>query len=459
MKTELSFSYLKDIVFETFQNAKGGERFSLLMMSIFFFSSFFTLTFCHLSNMPINYQEFLCRICPCDVFGILAILGVLANFKANNYTIPKLIWILLLFSLITFTGLFVSKNIEATLLSIGIILYCILLALSIFNLYNSERRFILLMSTILISCGVGAFIGVYDFIANYTALPNLIPPREIYKNGVLVEVVRQDIISGFRNTGQASNYFYFLIVALIPFYFQKKIKFSTPYNLMYLFTLAITSFAIVYIFKISILLSFISSIVLFTIFMNSRRIYSYFFGLLVVVFLSGVVIAKVSPELLKYGRFKYRKRILVWFTDTKPKKKSTDTFIKRNYRAAIDGFKKYPLTGVGVGSFAKYYDVNNVHSTPLTILSNTGILGTIVYVLFLCYFFKIFIDNFRERIRENVYSDLLYFMTPFIIGTCFSWAYTFHLMKREFWILLGVILITTELLQFEKRKLNRVGHD
>ena len=49
----------------------------------------------------------------------------------------------------------------------------------------------------------------------------------------------------------------------------------------------------------------------------------------------------------------------------------------------------------------------------------------------------------KQYYKDNPYIDYLQRMIPFVIGCMVSWGYTYHLRKREFWIMIAILVIVT----------------
>ena len=62
---------------------------------------------------------------------------------------------------------------------------------------------------------------------------------------------------------------------------------------------------------------------------------------------------------------------------------SDNDFIQENFGAAFVAFNDRPLIGSGLGAFHGVYSSHEVHSTYLKMLGETGIIGTIGYVIFI----------------------------------------------------------------------------
>ena len=84
-----------------------------------------------------------------------------------------------------------------------------------------------------------------------------------------------------------------------------------------------------------------------------------------------------------------------------------------------------------------YTEKYEIHSTYMAVLSASGLVGFFIYIV---YMFNILKKVFAKyRVAEV--SDFLFNLGVLYIGLMISWSYTYHLRKREFWILLIIILL------------------
>ena len=129
-------------------------------------------------------------------------------------------------------------------------------------------------------------------------------------------------------------------------------------------------------------------------------------------------------------------------------------FIADNFKIAIEVFLEKPLTGGGLGGVGGgNYGHHEIHSTYLKIVGECGIFGIIGYCAFMFLFLKVFF--FKSSKKLNPYKNYLTLMFPFILGCLVSWSYTYHMRKREFYILLTIVSITYFLAQKVEKELNK----
>jgi len=393
------------------------------LLILFIFLSFITKSIGGIeSSNPI-----LARVTFSDLFGALALLfGIQYLFKglieANKIT--KLftisLWLIgLLFLLSPF-----SLNIQSTLIETLILLFLILLSVLIFYLFKdelSETIFPLIINTTIIA----ALLGFYDLAASIVGLPRLFDARN---DG--------EVISGFRNAGQAGAYFLVFLSLLIPLnYSDLKSHLSVRYQKRLIISIIIS---IIFLFSTGKIAAYIGLVIgLFLFFIQQRKFKIIFYGsiMALVLYVGFLNLEKIVPNFNKRISYKIESRIIQQYEGT-----STNNFFETNYNAAIQSFIDNPLAGSGLGGFTEKYGRYEVHSTYLKMLGEGGIFVTIVYVIFMIIFLKLFIGK-----TSNINPFIIYlkFMVPFILGCLVSWSYTYHLRKREFWILVAVVIIVT----------------
>jgi hypothetical protein len=61
----------------------------------------------------------------------------------------------------------------------------------------------------------------------------------------------------------------------------------------------------------------------------------------------------------------------------------SDDWRDYNWRAAMTEFAKHPVIGIGLGTFELFYDRHEIHSTYLSFLTETGVLGFVCYITLL----------------------------------------------------------------------------
>ena len=123
---------------------------------------------------------------------------------------------------------------------------------------------------------------------------------------------------------------------------------------------------------------------------------------------------------------------------------SSGGFLSNNILASLNAANDSPVFGVGLGNVYGVYQSYEIHSTYFGVLAYGGILGILFYIYFMWKFFS----EIRREIRhnlENSWARFLYILLPFMIGHMVGWGYTYHIRKREFWILVAFVVVATRL--------------
>lgn len=126
------------------------------------------------------------------------------------------------------------------------------------------------------------------------------------------------------------------------------------------------------------------------------------------------------------------------------------------YDVAFEAFGKSPLIGIGVGNFGPYFSGYPLSSPsfgwPITnnqyleILSETGLLGLLFFLIFICSIFYYSIWAYKSTsdsfLRTVLFALNLAFLGVLIQYMTFSTLYIMHI-----WILIGLILSTQAIIQ------------
>jgi hypothetical protein len=372
-----------------------------------------------------NPNPILARITFSDVFGALALLFglkyllqglMLANKTSKIYSVV-LFFIASLVLLIPF-----SMNIESTIIETFILFFLVLISILIFYLFK-DKLFDSIFPAVINTTIIAAILGFYDLIASIIGLPRLFDARN---DG--------EVISGFRNAGQAGAYFLVFLTVLIPLFYsklkeqlsrryQKRLVISIVMSLLFLFSTG----------KIAAYIGFTIGVVFFLLQQRKFKLLGIASILSVFIYMGFLNIGKFAPSLNNRLNRKIETRIIQNYQGT-----NTNSFFQDNFGGAIKSFTDSPLTGSGLGAFYGNYGKYEVHSTYLKMLGEGGVFIALGYLIFILVFLNLFKNYFS---KENPYENYLLLMIPFILGCLVSWSYTYHLRKREFWILVSVLVI------------------
>jgi O-antigen ligase len=396
------------------------KKFSLIFLTLSILTSFITQTFAEGGIMK--------RITVADMFGFIAFivfLGLNRFFSTSGYR--SAFFIVFAFAF----GLFQTGNLGQTLTELLVLLFLIFSSITLYSVYRSPEGFIQLINLIIYTGLITSFFGFYGFIAMITGLPNIFPGR-----------ASGEIMSGFRNAGQAGAYILIFLSILLPFYFSSASKLLDQRH-KFLLLLAIYCL-IIYLFLTAKIAAYIGFAFCIALSAMQRRRYGYVFVILIVsglIFIIWQNLESLAPDVYERINIKIETRITNNLNDEND---IEDGFIAKNLKEALVVFNDHPLTGSGIGGFQGIYDYHEVHSTYFKIMGETGLTGLIAYTIFIIALMGNF-SKVRKFKKNNPYADYLWNLQPFLLGCAVSWAYTYHLRKREFWILFAVISIAAYL--------------
>lgn len=401
-------------------------KLSNYLIGLFILLSFVTRAFAEPGTNPV-----LSRLTMSDLFGALALALGVQQLLTNWIEIGKISGVMrfgMIMIACFFLPIWFSLSLESTLVECVILLFLLLLCVLMYHSYKDrlEDGLIPLLSATVI---VAVLVGIYDYGALIVGLPRLFPER-----------TSGEVLSGFRNAGQAGAYFLVMLTILFPLRFSRLYRRLTNRNqwILNIALLACITF-IALTGKISAYIGVLVGVIGFVLMKrNIRSIFGLGVGsiLVVVIFFN---LETVAPTIYKRINYKYQTRINARLSGDISEE---GDFITKNLGGAIEAFGDRPFTGTGMGAFYGNYAKHEVHSTYFKMLGETGLIGTIGYSLFMLALIGLF--RRRKWRAGNPYADYLYAMLPFVFGCLVSWAYTYHLRKREFWIMLAVLLIVNQ---------------
>ena len=371
------------------------------------------------------------RIIVADIFGAIAILIYFIDgkkyFSSNRINSA---WILIAaFALGIFGSYFPLKS----LFEVIILAFLVLIFNSIVSHYNTPEKFSRLIIAFAYATLIGSAIGLYDIFIGGHGLPRIFPER-----------ASGEAVSGFRNAGQAGAYMLIAIVTLFAFYnsqlfglLNRKQRNLIRTTLFFSFLFFITTG------KIAAYIGLLVSIFCCVIY---KRNFKVLVGTTLLVLIVGFVVIRFQAAApLLYERLVRKVETRILEPAEGKENNAGSNFIKANFGGALQAFNDNPLTGSGIGGFMNRYGRYEVHSTYLKIIGETGLIGVIGYIIFMFYFLKtIFIPS--KISRANPYANFLRELSPLIIGCIISWGYTYHLRKREFWIMFAIAFLAFRLI-------------
>lgn len=286
-----------------------------------------------------------------------------------------------------------------------------------------------------------AFVCLLDFFV----IPGLIPNRNL-----------GGLVGTFRNTGQAGSFFGVHVALSIALLISNVI----PRRPIYLLAILLLVLALVFTLKRASSIAVVVGLLLLVVqmlFSTSARDKKRAVGFLV----SGAIGGGVGYALFQWGL--QNTKGLAWRAGSKYSSSTlgdfANGFFAENLQSTIEAFSDRPLLGVGLGNVYGVYQSHEIHSTYLGIVAYGGILGLLSYSVFMFVFLRTIILGARHRI-ENKWSAFLYTLFPLVLGQMVGWGYTYHLRKREFWILVVFVLLArylSERLRSQDRSVGPFG--
>lgn len=305
---------------------------------------------------------------------------------------------------------------------IELIIHCFgfLTAVAMYNLLLSESpedapR--LMLTFMLWAGGILAGVGLVDFLI----WPELLPDNV------------QDGLSGtFRNTGQAGAFYGIYLAVLVPAVLSGMLS-ARPRNVAILLVLLA---ALMFTSKRAAVIGFGFGLVLLSISLlaskssRDKRIGVGLFGaavfvvpLLYLAFVWGL--ENADGMAWRFSR-KFNSDVAGDFQAG---------FLADNVSVTSAALFDNPIVGAGLGNIVgSYSDEYEIHSTYLAILGTSGVLGAFAYMIFIVMYLRRIVGSVGSS-AEGLY--LRYFL-PMLIGLLVSWSYTYHLRKREFWVMFVV---------------------
>ncbi|KQZ79832.1 hypothetical protein ASD55_03880 [Rhodanobacter sp. Root561] len=320
------------------------------------------------------------------------------------------------------------------LLELLIHVFIFLVAIALYNMYVQmprEEAAKILLKMVLYTGALLAVVGLVNFLM----WPSLIPGELGGLRGT------------FRNTGQAGSFFGMYLAIVLPAFFTGQIRRS----LLNAGALTLIAVALLFTFKRAASAGALVGILLLALSMglsSSKR--DKRFGISVLAFF---ILATPVGYLLFQWALSNVHGMDYWFHhkfNNEAVENFSSGFLEDNISAATRAFEMNPLIGVGLANVigvvtAKY----EIHSTYLAIIGVSGLLGVLGYLFFMA----IFVLRIISGMDRNPYGLYLRYFFPMLVGLAISWGYTYHLRKREFWIMFFIVVLMRSFSVTERREL------
>ena len=266
------------------------------------------------------------------------------------------------------------------------------------------------------ACGLLALVALYEFVGLLVGFPSLLvavgqPP-----------VITSGLVGTFRNTGQAGAYFSTGLAMAIALHHVS----TGPRRTEVLLSMLAMGVSLAFTVKRSAIIGTVAGVVLLLLMDGTlqTRVRN------VALALIGAAAVTPAVQWMLLNSPGYRNRISYKLGEGGAA--TFENFARNNSRAALAAFIDNPLFGAGLGGVLGVYDETfEVHSTYLGVPATTGVVGSLAYIAFMVAFFRACTRPRNDDPRTRAMGRLL---LPLLIGLAISFAYTYHLRKREFWI-------------------------
>lgn len=363
------------------------------------------------------------RIVPADlVMVLLMMFVVVGSGHRGAIQFSKIYVAALPLFMVFFLGAIFARYPDRVVVELIIISFGYLGSLTLANLLcaNGENFFQKFCTGYVIAIGLVSLVSLLDFLV----LPGILGPTSF-----------GGLSGTFRNTGQAGSFFGVNAVICCALLLSG----LAPRRPLYILCAVICVFALIATLKRAAVIGFFAgfSIIVFQLFMSrsrsDKKLGAVFISISLVVMILGATtffwaLENVEGMLWRYS-YKFSSTAIDDFADG---------FLADNIEATLSALADRPLIGVGLDNVRLVYFINEIHSTYLGILAYSGIIGIILYFYFIGTVASTAFGG-RHAKLQNKYAAFLYYLFPLFLGLMLSWAYTYHIRKREFWMLLAFI--------------------
>lgn len=364
------------------------------------------------------------RLTIADLFGALIILTALVQYALSNRNrilLPRIYRSYIPLFFVFLVSALLADSPDLGLFESAIHMFILLVSIAIFNLVvgsDFPAKFEKLLSDLLLAGAILAAIGLLHFFV-----------FPYWFSGSV-----GGLSGTFRNSGQAGSFFGTYLALLVPAFLAGLIK---P-KIVNISLMAILLLALVFTFKRAALIGVVVGVTSLAVsMMLSSSVRDKKFSLYIlsaVVLLTPLVLVLYGWGLENIDNMEWR--VARKFGEDAAEEFS-EGFMAENIRAAFAAFESRPMLGVGLGNVAGIFTPKyEVHSTYLKILACAGVLGVLAYTWF--------VWNLLATLKNSsgdIFSRYLSYLLPMMLGLLVSWAYTYHLRKREFWVLVSIVSI------------------
>ena len=169
-------------------------------------------------------------------------------------------------------------------------------------------------------------------------------------------------------------------------------------------------------------------------------------GLILCIVFVVAVVLNINEGFFRY----FSKRFVILHPDSIEQ----NPFIQSQFKDTSQAFWENPVMGIGFGSFmySKYASTGNeIHSSPMQMLVETGIIGFLVYLFLLGMLLRLAYEN-TFTLKDPKWSQFSSVIFAALFGIYTSAIYNRHLRERSFWVLIGIIVCINRLAKWKDQR-------
>ena len=354
------------------------------------------------------------RITLSDLVGLALI--ILALVTSRRYFVPRQYMLYLPFLFFALASLLASGHVAQGTIEflVHAFIWCVSLALLNLTINAGAHMTEKIFSAFLAASFLLAAAGLLQ----YLVFPSLFSGR-----------ITGGLVGTFRNSGQSGSFFGLALSVIVAAFLAGLIR-KNPVNLVMAGTILV---AFLLTFKRAAYVGFgtgLFFLLLMLLVVGNRKDKfraAVVMGTIAVAVPLVAVLFEWGVENIKYFEWRMRSKLSEGALE-----KFQEGFLQDNLQATFAAWSDHPMLGTGWGNIiGKYTEKYELHSTYMAVLAQTGIIGTVCYLLFMSNMVWQTMHAAGRHCKEALFA--LYF-SPFLFGLIISWAYTYHLRKREFWI-------------------------
>jgi O-antigen ligase len=243
----------------------------------------------------------------------------------------------------------------------------------------------------------------------------------------------------FRNTGQAGSFFLVHFVICLSLILSGVV----PRRLLYWGSAGAVAIALVFTFKraawlgIALAITFLMLRVLLSHRVSDKRLVLSLVIFLIIAVPLGTYLFVWGMDAVEGMQWRWSNKFDVSVIDS-----FRTGFLRGNLEATMAAVSHSPLLGVGLGNVQVRFFTHEIHSTYLAIIATSGLVGMIAYGLFMTIFLR---SCYVNNKIPSTWDRFLYYIFPMLFGLLISWGYTYHIRKREFWVLVVFVIVSSYL--------------